>query len=436
MSEAIASSTAFAEPIGTSRRIALIVLCVLGLYSSLLSTVAFYRESQSGGRVPPSAKELGKLVWLGPGKPPADQPIGERKVIKGEERRAFISTRSFGSLFGQPVAIAWLAWFASVLAALLFVRRMPPRLQDSISAHIFSSSVIALSASFYVAFWMHSRKTFCGPCAASWIFTFAIFGLSAQGESPPIRTVLTRVFDDLRMLALRPIYVLFLAGIPMTFVFGAMWLGHRAIASAQPQWRSKVEFLQWLSRQPRVTVTADDARAPVVLVKFHDYQCPPCRQTFLAYASILAKYESSTPSTLKVISKDFPLDPDCNPLITKPIHPLACRAAAAVRLARRNGKDRALEEWLYRNQEQLSRESIGRAARDVGGVTNFETLYPKEKIAMREDISLAKSLSVRGTPTFFLNGVQLMPVSPDLLEAAIDSELARIRRMSGATQGQ
>ena len=38
-------------------------------------------------------------------------------------------------------------------------------------------------------------------------------------------------------------------------------------------------------------VPADAAGASVVIVKFNDYQCPPCRQTYELYKPIKAKWD-------------------------------------------------------------------------------------------------------------------------------------------------
>ena len=44
-------------------------------------------------------------------------------------------------------------------------------------------------------------------------------------------------------------------------------------------------------RASQLDVPADGAK--VVVVKFNDYQCPACRQTYLAYKGLKEKWESS-----------------------------------------------------------------------------------------------------------------------------------------------
>ena len=51
------------------------------------------------------------------------------------------------------------------------------------------------------------------------------------------------------------------------------------------------EFERWWDQQARVDVPFSNDGAKVLVVKFNDYQCPPCRQTYFAYKPMLAKYK-------------------------------------------------------------------------------------------------------------------------------------------------
>ena len=73
--------------------------------------------------------------------------------------------------------------------------------------------------------------------------------------------------------------------------------------------------------------------AKVLIVKFADYQCPACGQAYLQYKPIFAKYAASHPGPVKVVMKDYPLSADCNTNVQRTLHPAACEAAVAVRLA-------------------------------------------------------------------------------------------------------
>ena len=100
--------------------------------------------------------------------------------------------------------------------------------------------------------------------------------------------------------------------------------------------------------------------AAVVVVKFNDYQCPPCRQTYMEYKPIFAKWEKQAPGKVKFMTKDFALERECNAAVSSDVHPAACEAAVAVRLAREKGKAEAMEEWIFANQPALTQPRCAR----------------------------------------------------------------------------
>jgi protein-disulfide isomerase len=165
--------------------------------------------------------------------------------------------------------------------------------------------------------------------------------------------------------------------------------------------------------------------AAVVLVKFNDYQCPPCGQTFAQYKPVLAKYAKEYPGKVKYVSKDYPLDPECNRLAPRGAHMASCEAAVSVRLARERGKSAEMEDWLFANQPSLTPERVKEAARIVGGVSDFDARYDSTLQLVKADIEQGGQLQVQGTPTFFLNGIRLPGLRADFLDAAIALELKR-----------
>jgi protein-disulfide isomerase len=130
---------------------------------------------------------------------------------------------------------------------------------------------------------------------------------------------------------------------------------------------------------------------------------------------------------VKVILKDYPLDPECNPNVATATHEAACEGAVAVRLAERRQRGAAMEEWLYTHKAGLTRTAVRQAAEEIGGVTDFDAEYPRTLALVRNDVALAQRIGVKGTPTFFVNGVRMDgAVEPRMLEQAIAHEL-RVR---------
>jgi len=189
--------------------------------------------------------------------------------------------------------------------------------------------------------------------------------------------------------------------------------------------RSELE--RWWATQSQVAMPFTNDGAKVLVVKFNDYQCPPCRQTYHAYEPILAKFK---PSEVKYLMKHFPLDPSCNAAVTSLVHPVACDAAAAAVMARPKGSLDKLTAWFFAHQEELTAATVRTAAKDVGGVSDFAAAYPRAIQEVKTDASLGGVLQVQWTPTFFINGRRIprgVSLSPQLFEALLELELQRAK---------
>ena len=124
--------------------------------------------------------------------------------------------------------------------------------------------------------------------------------------------------------------------------------------------------------------------------------------------------------------KDYPLNSDCNPNVRTTLHPAACDAAVAVRLARAHNRGEAMEEWLYTHQRDLNPASVRQAAREIGQVADFDARYATTLELVKGDIALGQQLHVNQTPTFFINGVKVDGAwAPQFFDQAIAFELQR-----------
>jgi protein-disulfide isomerase len=181
-----------------------------------------------------------------------------------------------------------------------------------------------------------------------------------------------------------------------------------------------------MATQPRVPLAISNEGARVLIVKFNDYQCPACGQSYLAYKPILAKYALSHPGAVKVVMKDYPLSPQCNSSMQSELHGGACQAAVAVRLAREHNREVQMEEWLYTHQNEMTPDKVKQMAREIGQVTDFDARYAATLELVKGDISLAQTLKISSTPTFFINGVKVEGAwQPQFFDQAIAFELKR-----------
>ena len=319
----------------------------------------------------------------------------------------------FGTLGGVPVSIFGGIWF--VCAALLSVGGMvaQPQVRESIPGYLFALSTLALAAALYLLYAsVVILKAYCPMCLLTDAAIIGIFIVSGAATSVPMTTLPRRFTRDLRVLAGNPlaiaVTVLFVAGAASTLAFfpreGSAEPGaapprptaDQRRASSNSSWRTAT----------RIPLVIPRDGAKVLVVKFNDFQCPACAQSYTAYKPILAKYESQDPGAVRMVLKDYPLNADCNPNSSM-LHPAACHAAVAVRLASEHNRGEQMEDWLYTNQPGMTVDSVKQAARDVGQVTDFDAKYAATLELVKADVALGTQLDIRSTPTFFINGVKV-----------------------------
>ena len=198
-----------------------------------------------------------------------------------------------------------------------------------------------------------------------------------------------------------------------------------AFTPLNPQQR--VEIATWWGLQPKTDTVIPMDGAKVLVTIFSDYQCPHCRAAHEAYRSVVAKY-SAEPS-VRFVLKHFPLEGECNTFAAKGQHSAACEAAAAVVLARSTGKAAQMDEWLFAHQEKLTPSGVRVAAKEVGGIADFNGRYADALEEVTADANLGGALGVGSTPTLFLNGKKLPAgvVDPGALDALIELELERAK---------
>ena len=348
----------------------------------------------------------------------------------------------YGSFMGLPVALLGAIWFVFVLLLAWLEMAGPPSMRESIPAYLFLASTIALAIILYLAYAaFFILKVVCLLCLTTYVAVIGLFVVSGLVTTVPMTRIASRIPRDLRSLVSRPaalaVVIVFLVGVASALAFFPSEerlraeTAHQASTQAAPTPPAAVqaEFARWWEAQPRTTVPVSADGAAVVVVKFTDIQCGSCAATHFAMKPILAKYEAKYPGAVRYVVKDYPLQPECNPNITRAFHLAACDAAAAIRMARQNNKGHALEDWLYGNQLQITPATVRQMAATIGGVNDFDARYPQVVNAIKADVGLGRLLNVRVTPTFYVNGVkaedQGQPIAPQFIDVAIELELKK-----------
>jgi protein-disulfide isomerase/uncharacterized membrane protein len=344
----------------------------------------------------------------------------------------------FGTFKGVSVSVFGGIWFA--FAALMSIAGMTarPAVRDSIPGYLFAASTMALAVILYLGYASFViLKLVCVLCLITYAAVIGLFLISGAATSFPMLSLHRRAAQDLKVLITSPaaivLAILWLGGAATTLAFFpreatsvVTAAGSATPPEATQDQRSELE--RFMASAPRVPLIVPNDGAKVLIVKFADYQCPACGQAYLAYKPILAKYASSNPGAVKVVMKDFPLNPNCNAAVRQMLHPWACDAAVAVRLARAHNKGDELEDYLYTNQKDITPESLRKAARDIGQVADFDAKYQSTLELVKGDIAMGQQLKVAQTPTFFINGIKIDGAwAPQFFDQAIAYELAHAK---------
>jgi uncharacterized membrane protein/predicted DsbA family dithiol-disulfide isomerase len=342
----------------------------------------------------------------------------------------------YSTVRGVPVALIGGIWF--VAAGLLAVMAMTgtAHARESAPGYLFAASTLGLAVVLYfeyVSFVV--LKAICLLCLSMAAAIAILFFLSGTTTPFAMTTLPKRFGRDLRDLAASPativVVVLFLGGAAAALALFPREGSATTVSTplsqppaSEPVEARQSEFEGYLTSSPRVDLGIPAEGAKVIIVKFNDFQCPPCRQSHMAYKPILARYLAERPGAVRYVLKDFPLDAECNVNVTNTIHPAACEAAVAVRLARARGRGDDMIDWIFANQPSLTPELVRQAAHDVGGVTDYDAKYAATLNFVREDVALGKRFGVSATPTFFINGLKINGAWPvQYFQQAIEYEL-------------
>jgi uncharacterized membrane protein/protein-disulfide isomerase len=339
----------------------------------------------------------------------------------------------FSTAYGVPLAVYGAIWFAGVAVLLAATVFGPPSIRESVPGYVFAMSTGALAVVLYLIYVsIVVLKVYCVLCLVTDAAVVGLFIVSGAATSFPMTTLHRRAIRDLRAAIASPLAIV-IAVVFFGAAASAVALFPREGAALEPEASSQAQdadrrarFDRWYAAQPRVPIVVP-ADAKVVIVDFSDFQCPFCKQAYLTLKPILAKYNAQQPGSVKLVLKDFPLDSKCNANVQNGgPHPSACEAAVAVRLARAKNRDVVLEDWLFDNQPSMTSETVRKAAREIGQVTDFQEKYPSMIELVKGDIDFGHSLNVKATPTLFINGVKVEGVlEPQFLDRAIELELQR-----------
>jgi len=171
----------------------------------------------------------------------------------------------------------------------------------------------------------------------------------------------------------------------------------------------------------RVDVQAGNApflgptNAPVTIIEFSDYQCPYCKLwDDSVYARLLANY----PGKVRFVYRDFPLDG----------HPEALPAAEAAQCAGEQNAYWKYHDALFGQKYGLGSDAYLQYASDLGlDMQAFSNclIAHRYQARVKDSVLYAESIGVSSTPTFYINGIEVVGAqSYETFQAIVDQELS------------
>lgn len=345
-----------------------------------------------------------------------------------------VLTSQYGSVFGVPVAAFGAIWSALVLLLAAFGMKPRSEWAGRTAGYVFVLSTVGLAGVLYLGYAsFFILRQMCPLCVTMYVAVIGLFVVSGAAASG-LAALPAKLGRDLQSALASPFAVTVFVGWAVASVSLVAFFPREAdvaqavSAPAAPPLEvlgadEVAQFAAWMDAQPRVDLGVPANGARVVVVKFNDYQCPACRQAYVAYKGIQAKYASSHPGQVAFVSLDYPLEAECN---QGGIHGSACEAAVAVRLAKEKNRGPEMEEWLFTNQDTLTKDRVKEGLVEVANVTDFDARYNDMLAAVRADAQLGQKFQISGTPTFFINGIRIgSTLRPAYFDAAIAHELQK-----------
>jgi protein-disulfide isomerase len=157
--------------------------------------------------------------------------------------------------------------------------------------------------------------------------------------------------------------------------------------------------------------------APVTIVEFSDFQCPFCKSANTTVKQVLDKY----PGKVRLVFRDYPL---------ASLHPQAPKAHEAARCAADQSKFWEYHDVLFERSPKMSVPELKRYAQELKlDATAFDKCLDsgKHTAEVDKDFQEGAGLGLTGTPSFFINGKQIVGAQPfAAFQKVVDSELARV----------
>lgn len=148
--------------------------------------------------------------------------------------------------------------------------------------------------------------------------------------------------------------------------------------------------------------TLGDENAPVTINMFTDLECPFCARWHIDTFPLVKQNYIDT-GKAKLIVRHYPLS----------FHLNAKKAAIASECAAQQGKFFEYIDLVYANQDELNSNDLRDYASNLGlDLTQYDNCIKSDSAEEDVEDDIAKGSSVSGTPTFYINGNDMVGAQP------------------------
>ena len=227
----------------------------------------------------------------------------------------------FSTFRGIPVALFGAT--GSSAPALLSIGGLTarPAVRENVPGYLFVLSTLALAVVLYLGYASFVLlKAVCLLCLTTYAAVIGLFLVSGAATSFPMTTLPRRAVTRPPRVRRQPAgdrrrrSVLRRRGVDARLVPArgrrgagrSGRAGRRAGADPGSDARSSSAGMR---SQPRVPLVVPAEGAKVLVVKFNDFQCPACGQSYLQYKPIFAKYEARASRRRQAGAEGLPAEP-------------------------------------------------------------------------------------------------------------------------------
>ena len=350
-----------------------------------------------------------------------------------------VARSPYSEILGTPVAVYGAGYFFGLLILLGVGIGKPEYRRDTTLTYGFSSIVGVLVCLVFGGISFFVIQRFCPSCMAIYAICFlqlvVTFFFRQQLPEKPwgIKSIGNGSTYLLLALAISIGAYQFLQPTPHDFQRDLPQSGMKKFHQQSNQENQTILDYQEASfridRSPYAGYGEDyrkgDDSAKVTIVEFADFQCPACRRA----SGQLKQLQQEYGNTISIVFKNFPIDKDCNPNVSREVHQHACSAAILARCAGRYGKFWEMHDRIFANQSNLSQEKLAELGKEVG-LSDDQMAECNTSVdilnKIKEDIKQGQDAGVSGTPTLFMNKRKI--IGNDRSLEAMKREIDRLLR--------